>query len=357
MPLSLIPSPSLRWSLPSSPRPSYPLPPSITRSFISYAPHQKLEILIAASTYTSPSSHPPIIFIHGGFGGAFVWIEWMTFLQQHGVTCYAISLRGHGESWNPGFWRMTWGTGLAALAQDVCCVWNEVVKREGGRLPILVGHSSGGGLAQYVLSEGLVRAEALVLCGAIPGFGGLGVHWKWFKLDPWFLFREYLHLMHPRSPLSSTALVHQAFFSPGFPRSKVAQWQHWMPEWESLRWPLGMMRPFVSFPRILENITGLGKRVSHVCIMAGSEDKLVGVKIPQRLANVFRDAVKASTETKKTDGPADFATEENETHEYHADLSHGVHFVVVKGAGHHFQNDLQQETGARQLLAFIRRLS
>ena len=106
-------------------------------------------------------------------------------LQQHGYTCYAMSLRGHGESWNPGFWRMTWGTGLKDLAQDVRCVWESVLLREEKRrrldskeseetipaMPVLIGHSSGGGLAQYVLSEGVVQAEALVLCAAIPGFG------------------------------------------------------------------------------------------------------------------------------------------------------------------------------------------
>lgn len=81
---------------------------------------------------------------------------------------------------------MTWGTGLKDLADDVECVWEEVLRRERKRrqvddveneesnevLPVLVGHSSGGGLAQYVLSEGYVKAEALVLCGAIPGTGG-----------------------------------------------------------------------------------------------------------------------------------------------------------------------------------------
>lgn len=114
----------------------------------------------------------------------------MTFLQQHGYACYAISLRGHGESWNPGFWRMTWGIGLNDLAQDVACGWEEVLRREDKRrrmdgegseelisvLPVLVGHSSGGGLAQYVLSEGFVKAEALVLCGSIPGTGAYAPH-------------------------------------------------------------------------------------------------------------------------------------------------------------------------------------
>ena len=187
MPLSLIPWPRLRWSLPSEPRPAYPLPSSITRSFVPCGQNRNLELLTALPALSSYDSfRPPIFFVHGGFGGAFVWIEWMLFLQQHGYSCYALSLRGHGESWNPGFWRMTWGTGLNDLAEDVSCAWSEVLRREekqstaeskttGTRewkLPVLVGHSSGGGLAQYVLSEGLIKAEALVLCGSIPGTGG-----------------------------------------------------------------------------------------------------------------------------------------------------------------------------------------
>ena len=36
---------------------------------------------------------------------------------------------------------------------------------------VLVGHSSGGGLSQLILSEGDVKAKALVLVRAIPCFG------------------------------------------------------------------------------------------------------------------------------------------------------------------------------------------
>ena len=35
---------------------------------------------------------------------------------------------------------------------------------------VLVGHSSGGGLSQLILSEGDAGAKALVLVGAIPYF-------------------------------------------------------------------------------------------------------------------------------------------------------------------------------------------
>ena len=186
-----------------------------------------------------------------------------------------------------------------------------------------------------------------------------GVHWNWAKLDPWFMFREYLHLMHPRSPLSSTELVHRAFFSSQYPRANVVEWQRWMPEWESLRWPIGMMRSFVSFPSLLKSIVGLGRRGAHVCIIAGSEDKLVGVQIPRRLSQIFRDAVRESTENKKTDQSVIGTNDGKEFHinEASFDTSFGVRFVAIEGATHHFQNDVHHEVGARQLLSFLEGLN
>ena len=132
-----------------------------------------------------------------------------------------------------------------------------------------------------------------------------------------------------------------------------------MPEWEAMRWPLGMMRSFVSFPSILRNIVGLGKREVHVCIIAGSEDKLVGVEIPRRLAQTFRDAVRASTTGKKTGQPVIGAKEgkEYQVNGVSSDTSLGVRLVAIEGAAHHFQNDVHQEVGARQLLAFLEDLN
>ena len=36
---------------------------------------------------------------------------------------------------------------------------------------VLVAHSAGGALSQYVLSRGMVRAAAFCMLAAVPGFG------------------------------------------------------------------------------------------------------------------------------------------------------------------------------------------
>ena len=208
-------------------------------------------------------------------------------------------------------------------------------------IPVLIGHSSGGGLAQYMLDKGLIRTSALVLCASVPGYGSMGVYWKWFKNDPWFLLRSYAHLMHPRSPLSSTPLVHRAFFPPAYPEKDVREFECWMPPWESMWWPLYMMRSFVSFPRIGQNITGWN-RGCRICVVAGTQDKLMGVVLMEKLAGCFRTAVKKNVVNKKIEIPED--------------VEEGVKFVIVKGAGHHLQNNLFWEDSTRQLLEFLEAL-
>jgi alpha-beta hydrolase superfamily lysophospholipase len=57
------------------------------------------------------------------------------------------------------------------LAIDVVAAINEIEKREEGKRVVLVGHSSGGGLSQLILSNGLAKAQGHALISAIPNFG------------------------------------------------------------------------------------------------------------------------------------------------------------------------------------------
>jgi alpha-beta hydrolase superfamily lysophospholipase len=67
---------------------------------------------------------------------------------------YAISRRGRGASWAPGFVEVWAWTGLGELAGDLVAAVRDVGRREQGRECVLVGHGSGGGLVQYVLAQG-----------------------------------------------------------------------------------------------------------------------------------------------------------------------------------------------------------
>lgn len=146
--------------------PPQPVPEGLERHWVN-TPNGKLEILSA--TPSKPSG-PPIFFCHGGMGSAWVWTEYMQYLSARGSTCYAISLRGHGESWHPPYLRMVFATSRHMLGDDLVTGIEWAQARENSQV-ILVGHSSGGGLCQGILSEGRVDVKALALLGAVPAYG------------------------------------------------------------------------------------------------------------------------------------------------------------------------------------------
>jgi len=160
----------LRWRRPQGPPPA--LPEGIERLWVKTA-QGPLELLYAAPKDIETSrikKASPLFFLHGGMGSAWVWLEWMQYISARGVPCYALSTRGHGESWHPSYLRMVFATTKRALADDVVAGIRLVQDREGQEV-VLVGHSSGGGLSQFILSEQEIRVKALALCGAVPGFG------------------------------------------------------------------------------------------------------------------------------------------------------------------------------------------
>src|SRR3954467_7783339 len=86
----------------------------------------------------------------------------------------------------------------------------------------------------------------------------LGIQKAWVSVDPWFLLRLFHDFLHPRSMLSSTTLVHNAFFCPAYPRSEVAKFERYMAEYESYLWPFQMLFRFVNLRSVLSSLVSFG---------------------------------------------------------------------------------------------------
>jgi pimeloyl-ACP methyl ester carboxylesterase len=158
----------------------------------------------------------------------------------------------------------------------------EYVTSKHGTQPVLFGHSAGG-LAQATLNLGLARVHALGLIDAFPNYGGFWVYVNWFfKLDPWSLPRVLKDFFHTRSPLSTTELVHSAFFSKPFPTDEVRKFERDMPEYESMMWPSQMMGRFVNVAKV-KTATEAGK----VVIVSGDEDRLMMRDLMERMAGEY----------------------------------------------------------------------
>ncbi|KAI0424962.1 Alpha/Beta hydrolase protein [Xylaria sp. FL1042] len=274
---------------------------------------------------------PPVVF-HG----------YMRYLAHHGVTSYAISARRHGTSWHPSFLKMLYATTRRDLADDV-------VAGIGGR----AGVGGGGGLSQFILSEGDVRVKGLGLLGAIPGTGSFSVYVNWWFLDPWFNIRMLLHGRHSNSPLSHPFLIRQAFFSRDYPDDKLAEFQSHLNSFESFLWPLGMIFHFADPTKVLRSITGWGAGNSNrVLIMAGAEERLMNKPVQEKTAETYRAAFSELARDTK------FEAQDDVIHPLPGEggvdsVGHGVELAWVPGAGHHLQNDTTWEIGAEKLLAYL----
>lgn len=159
---------SYKWLYFSRPTgPPHPVPDGLERAWIE-TPSGRLEII-----YAEPKgceSKPPVFFCHGGMGGAWVWKEYMQYLAARGVASYAISLRGHGDSWYPSYFRMVYFTTRRMLTNDLVAGIKWAQARAKSEV-VLVGHSSGGGLSQDILSKQEVHVRGLALLGAVPAQG------------------------------------------------------------------------------------------------------------------------------------------------------------------------------------------
>lgn len=159
------------------------------------------------------------------------------------------------------------------------------------------------------------------------------------------------HGWHPISPLSSTALIKQAFFCDKFPESQVKKFEQHIVPYESFLWPLGMNLPFVNVRRMIQGIMGWGVG-ERILILVGGGDRLTSKDIKSRLATEHRSTFASLVREKKIEAKV----EEVRSLGGEDTAGEGVRFAVVPEAGHHLQNDLQWELGAQKLLDFYNQL-
>jgi pimeloyl-ACP methyl ester carboxylesterase len=129
------------------------------------------DLTVAVEVPTSPSPKPPVLLLHGMFGGAWYWEKYQALLARSGYASHAINLRGHhGSRPVPDIGKISLGDYVADALE---------VARALGR-PIVIGHSMGGLLAQKVAEAGACRA-AVLLASAPP---------RWIPPVSWLLLRK-----------------------------------------------------------------------------------------------------------------------------------------------------------------------
>ena len=120
------------------------------------------------------------------------------------------------------------------------------------------------------------------------------------------------------------------------------------------------MLPFINTRKVLQGILGWGGRLTvghqRVMVLAGGQDTLMRPSLMARTADGYVRAYRNSINKAMLKSKLCKDVEKDDSRKSFLTTADGVRFVIVDGAGHHLQNDLQWEEGAKQILSFINQL-
>ena len=160
----------------------------------------------------------PLLFVHGAFGGAWIWREiFLPLFVRRGRRVAAVSLRGHGGSEGHADLR---SAGLDDYLADVRRAFAEFDEP-----PVVIAQSLGGLLAQMLI--GRERMRGLALLASLPPEGMLFESPRLALTDPLIWLEAVMGtLADAQLPIEASA--HQILFSEGLPRERVVRYSSMM---------------------------------------------------------------------------------------------------------------------------------
>ena len=114
---------------------------------------------------TAHGQGPAVLFIHGGFHGAWCWAPFLGFFEKRRVPAAALDLPGHGGLAPPTNYT---SLGVAEMAAEI----TQAARSLGGDI-ILAGHSLGALAAMAAAAQ--VKPRALVLLAPAPPANVTGI--------------------------------------------------------------------------------------------------------------------------------------------------------------------------------------
>lgn len=242
------------------------------------------DLIVAVEQPPRPTALPPLLLVPGLNAGAWVFERYQRLLVKQGYTSYALNLRGHyGSRAVADIGKVPFEDYVADAREVALAIAAEHQSlpplRHAGPadaeppspLPVVIGHSLGGLIAQRLAAEQLVRA-AILVCPAPPRGIPL-LNWQLMRRQP-----RYVPTILTGRPLLPRFEDNAAIALNKVAADERAQVQgRFVPD--SGRVALDVL---------------LGVRVDHhrvkcpVLVVAGAEDRYIPPRVSRRIARRYR---------------------------------------------------------------------
>jgi len=225
-----------------------------------------------------------LFMIHGMSGGPWCWENFITYFHAQGYRCITPTLRFHDVNPQDSPDPRLATTGLLDYAEDL-----EQEIRSLDELPIVMGHSMGGLLAQILGSRGLAEALALLSPAAPSGINALtlsvtksfwGEITRWGFLPRWGVWRSL------QRPSFKTAVYSFMHLLPEAEQRRV--YQRLVPESGRAAFQIGLW--FLD-PHKASKIDD-AEVSCPVLVAAGKEDRITPASVVKKVARKYGATLK-----------------------------------------------------------------
>ncbi|KAH8933749.1 hypothetical protein BDL97_18G046400 [Sphagnum fallax] len=187
---------------------------------------------------------PALVMVHGSYHAAWCWaVFWMDYFAARGYDCWAVSLLGQGGSDVPP--QQEVAGSIQSHARDIADFVHHHCRNDDPP-PILIGHSFGGLIVQFYLSQLATmhgddeepqnpgekpypRIAGAILACSVPPTGNMDVVKRYLRSKPIASIKVTLSLA-AKLFASSLSLCRETFFSPSMDDAQVIKYQKLMKE-------------------------------------------------------------------------------------------------------------------------------
>jgi pimeloyl-ACP methyl ester carboxylesterase len=203
----------------------------------------------------------PLVFIHGWWGGAWVWDRYLSFFEARGYHCYALNLRGnHGSRPVSDLGKVSFNDHLTDVREVIDML---------GR-PIVIGHSVGG-LLVLKLAEQIELPAFVAIAPAAPR----GI----ISVTTLRVFLPYIWTMLRHRPfLLKRKVMFAADLNRLPPPEQASVYEQMVPASGKQGVEIGMLGIPVDAKRV----------VGPILIITGTDDKLIPAGVARTVARRYR---------------------------------------------------------------------